>query len=403
MQCSYPNFRFTLRTTNSDGSRRGEILTPHGVVQTPAFIFCATKASIKGLSPQLMHQAGTQIILSNTYHLMLQPGGAVVEHLGGLQKMTGWNAPMLTDSGGFQVFSLGHGSVAAEIKGNRNQHTPQTLIKLTEEGAHFRAYTDGRYQLLTPERSIQTQQQLGADLIVVFDECTPFNVAKEYTRSSMRRSHRWGIRSLNEFQKSHTGRQALYGIVQGGIYKEMRDESTDFVNTHPFFGHAVGGSLGADKAQMYDVVAYTMERLCKDRPVHLLGIGGVSDIFNGVKCGIDTFDCVHPTRLARHGGALLRADQRTENDGYSREHIDLRQRKYQRDDTPIDPHTTDEFLKQFSRGYVHHLLHAGELFGHQIITYHNVKFMNDLMADIRMGIETNTLTVIEKKWTHGIG
>ncbi|USO01672.1 MAG: tRNA guanosine(34) transglycosylase Tgt [Alphaproteobacteria bacterium] len=403
MNCTYPNVNFAVSVNTQGGPRRGKITTLHGVVETPAFIFCATKASIKGLSPQLMRQAGTQIILSNTYHLMLQPGGEAVAQLGGLQRMTGWQGPMLTDSGGFQVFSLGHGSVASEIKGNRTQSAPQTLIKLTEEGAHFRAYTNGKRELLTPERSIQTQQSLGADLIVVFDECTPFNVPKEYTRESMRRSHRWALRSLREFQKKHNGTQALYGIVQGGIYEDMRQESTDFVNTHPFFGHAVGGSLGAHKNQMYDVVSYTLDRLRRDRPVHLLGIGGVRDIFNGVRCGVDTFDCVHPTRLARHGGALLRADQRTATDTFTKEHIDLRQAKYRLDDVPLDPFTADPFLKEFSRGYVHHLLQAGEFLGHQIITYHNVKFMNDLMTDIRYGIETGTLDGVEAKWIGGIG
>lgn len=391
-------FQFTYDTPDpTHRGRLGKIITPHGVIHTPAFIFCATKAAIKALTPDLMRQAGTQIILSNTYHLMLQPGSETVAKLGGLQKMTGWNGPMLTDSGGFQIFSLGHGSVAAEIKGKRNVDRNMSLLKITEDGALFSSYVDGSRQLLTPERSIQTQCLLGADLIVVFDECTPFHVEKTYTASSMRRSHRWALRSLAEFQKLNNGQQKLYGIIQGGVYEDLRDQSTDFVNQHDFWGHAIGGSLGASKTQMYDVVAYTMSRLTRERPVHLLGIGGVADIFAGVQQGIDTFDCVHPTRLARHGGALVQYKD-WDQEGPYREHMNLNNARFALDERPIDPSTNDPFLKQFSRGYIHHLLKAQEMLAQQIITYHNVKFMNNLMHNIRLALQNQTLSDLKKEY-----
>jgi queuine tRNA-ribosyltransferase len=305
---TYENFGFELvKQDDKTRARLGTVTTPHGVINTPNFIFCATKAAMKAITPAQLREAGSQIILSNTYHLMLTPGPEIVEQMGGLQKFTNWRGPMLTDSGGYQIFSMGFGSVSSEIKGKRDTVAmgwDQTLIKIDENGATFRSYVDGSIHYLTPERSVDIQRQLGADLIVVLDECTPFNVDKNYTAESMRRSHRWAIRSLKEFVKTNTGSQALYGIIQGGIYEDLRDESTDFINNHAFFGTAIGGSLGASKKDMHDIVAYTRARVRDDRPVHLLGIGGVRDIFHGVRQGIDTFDCVHPSRLGRHGGAL---------------------------------------------------------------------------------------------------
>lgn len=312
----YPGFDFELTKVASDSKARiGALSTPHGVVHTPNFVFCATKAAMKAVTPEQLRAEDAQIILSNTYHLMLTPGAELVAKMGGLQKMTGWKGPMLTDSGGYQIFSMGYGSVSNEIKGKRDSENlgwNKTLLNIDEQGATFRSYIDGSIHTLTPEKSIDIQRQLGADLIVVLDECTPFNVTKDYTADSMRRSHRWALRCLDHFQTaaktSANGLpQALYGIIQGGVYEDLRQESCDFVNTHGFFGLAIGGSLGATKKDMHEIVAYTRSLLRDDRPVHLLGIGGVRDIFHGVRCGIDTFDCVHPTRLGRHGGALVMA------------------------------------------------------------------------------------------------
>lgn len=389
-------FDFKIKKSSASG-RLGTITTPHGVVETPAFIFCATKAAMKAVSPLQMRSAGTQFILSNTYHLMLQPGGETVRDLGGLQKMTGWNGPMLTDSGGFQIFSLGHGSVASEIKGRRNNHRPKTLLKINEEGAKFKSYINGQTYFLTPEESIKVQRNLGADFIVVLDECTPFHVDKNYTQQSMRMSHRWALRSLEEWRRGDDGTQKLYGIVQGGVYDDLRDESCEFINNNDFYGIAVGGSLGASKQQMHEVVASTMGKLRKDRPVHLLGIGGISDIFAGVACGIDTFDCVHPTRLARHGGALVKPKNNTS--ATSREHINLRNSAFKIDTSPIEPDCLCETCTSASKGYIHHLLKADELLAFTLISIHNVYFMNKLMADIRSSLATDSLESCRKEWT----
>lgn len=396
----YKNFKFDITFNDSKtNARLGKLHTPHGVVETPNFIFCATKASIKGVMPRDMLENGTQIILSNTYHLMIQPGSETVKKLGGLHKMMGWNGPMFTDSGGYQIFSLGHGSVASEIKGKRMSNRPKTLLKITEEGAKFKSYTDGSYHMLTPEKSIQIQRDLGADLIVVLDECTPFHVDKSYTAKSMRMSHRWALRSLEEFKRTDNESQALYGIVQGGIYSDLRKESAEFINNNEFFAHAVGGSLGASKEQMHEIVGTTMSYLSKDRPVHLLGIGGVSDIFNGVTYGIDTFDCVHPTRLARHGGALVPIElKQKQGDETVTEHLNIRNSKYKLDERPIDDTCGCTTCKTYSRGYLHHLFKAEEILGLQLLTIHNVFFMNRLMHAVRNAIKNNTLELERKKW-----
>lgn len=399
---SYPNFSFNITHHASNSrARTGWLVTPHGAIETPAFIFCATKAAMKGIAPTDMRTANTQIILSNTYHLMLNPGSERVAKAGGLHKFMGWDGPMFTDSGGFQIFSLGHGSVAEEIKGKRSNARNQSLVKITEEGASFRSYVDGSKHLLTPERSIHIQRELGADLIVVLDECTPFHVDKKYTERSMLLSHRWALRSYEEFSRHNDGKQALYGIIQGGVYPDLRKMGADFVNNHDFFAHAVGGSLGATKEQMYDVVAMTMEQLDPKRPVHLLGIGGFSDIFNGVENGIDTFDCVHPTRLARHGGALLRPSLHPEAKPSRREHINLRNAIFQEDFTPIDPECGCSTCQNFSRAYLHYLLKAHELLALQAISIHNVFTMNRLLTDIRHAIKTETLAEARCYWLDG--
>lgn len=370
-------FSFKITHQNCKG-RLGILTTPHGVIETPAFIFCATKAAMKSMTMRQVQDAKTQIILSNTYHLMLQPSSEVVERLGGLQKMTGWNGPMLTDSGGFQIFSLGHGSVADEIKARKSKGRPKTLLSIDEDGATFRSYIDGRRYHLTPETSMQIQKELGADLVVVLDECTPFHVDKDYTKQSMERSHRWARRCLDVFNEK---KQALYGIVQGGIYSDLRKESVDFVQDHSFFGIAVGGSLGKTKAQMHDVVQMTMDNVTSKRPVHLLGIGGLSDIVHGASCGIDTFDCVHPTRLARHGGALVDPDKHA-----GKEHINLLNAAYTKDSSPIDETCLCETCGMLSKGYLHHLLKAKELSAYTLISIHNVFFMNRFMEKLRNDI-----------------
>ena len=340
-----------------------------------------------------MRAANTDIILANTYHLMIQPGAETVASMGGLHGFMGWDGPMLTDSGGFQIFSMGHGSVADEIKGRRNQTRAATLSRISEEGAEFRSYLDGSKLFLSPERSIVIQRQLGADLILQLDECTPFHVDRDYTARSMALSQRWGDRCLTEFAAGDDGRQALYGIVQGGVYPDLRHESTAYTADRPFFGTAIGGSLGADKAQMHEVVSYCRPYLHPERPVHLLGIGGIPDILAGVRLGIDTFDCVTPTRVARHGWALVK--------GHRGERINLRNARHRGDPAPIDESCGCETCRHHARGYLHHLLKAGELLSVALITIHNVFTMNRLMAEIRAGIADDTLDAVDRAWLGG--
>ncbi|PWU07083.1 MAG: tRNA guanosine(34) transglycosylase Tgt [Verrucomicrobia bacterium] len=389
----YPNFNFKLIAQDkSTKARCGVLETPHGTIETPNFIFCGTKAAIKGVSTAQAKEAGVDIILSNTYHLLIQPGPDMVAAHGGLHKMMNWDGPMLTDSGGFQIFSLGHGGVAQEIKGKNRTQVPRTLKKIDEEGAVFRSYVDGAIHRLTPELSIDIQRKLGADLILVLDECTPFHSDRNYTAKSMERSHRWELRSLKEFQKTHDGRQALYGIVQGGIYSDLRKVSASFVAEQPFFGQAVGGSLGGSKEQMHDVVGYTAEFLHPERPTHLLGIGGLADIWNGVSFGIDTFDCVHPTRLARHGGALVKSSLNA-----GREHINLKNACYKNDYEPLDPECNN-YSSKFTRAYIHYLFKANELLAGTLLTIHNMAFMMRLAREIRNSIKENKFEEVRKQW-----
>ena len=391
MSSRYPNFSFESTPCSDAGvARIGKITTPHGTVETPAFIFCATKGAMKAVAMPQVKEAHTQIILSNTYHMMLQPGSEVVQKMGGLHKFCGWDGPMLTDSGGFQIFSLGHGSVAEEIKGKKKNALRKSIVKIKEEGASFQSYIDGKKWLLTPEKSIQVQRELGADLIVVLDECTPFHVGKEYTKKSMEMSHRWALRSLAEFDRGNDHTQALYGIIQGGVYEDLRQQGIDFVNEHDFFAHAIGGSLGANKDQMAEVVSFTAPKLKKDRPIHLLGIGGIRDIFMGIRQGVDTFDCVHPTRIARHGGALVR--------GVDREHLQIRNAQYREDASPLEKDCACHVCKTYSRAYLHHLFKAKEILGMQLLTLHNIHFMNALLADIRMALKEGALSLAENKW-----
>lgn len=390
---------FSITQTGPYRARRGVIQTPHGLVQTPAFIFCATKGALKGLTMDQVRQTGAQIILSNTYHLMIHPGSKHIETMGGLHRFMNWDGPLFTDSGGFQIFSLGHGSVSSEIKGSRQQPVKKTLLNVTEEGATFRSYIDGTKYTLTPEISITTQLQLGVDLIVVLDECTPFHLSETETAQSMRRSHRWGQRSLETFSAGPSQGRGLYGIIQGGIWPHLREESCDFVNNQPFFGHAIGGSLGASKTQMYEIVDYTTERLIRTRPIHLLGIGGIQDILTGVSLGIDTFDCVHPTRVARHGGALVSPPLNPSlGQRAQRDHINLHNAHYKTDTSPIDPECLCQTCQSVSKGYLHYLLKAKELSAFAYLTIHNMTFMTSLMKQIRHALEEGTFEDLRAKW-----
>ena len=306
---NYSGFDFKVEVRDSKTrAKLGCLTTPHGQVMTPAFIFCATKGAIRAASPRDLELANVEMILANTYHLLVQPGPEIVAKAGGLHRFMGWSGPLLTDSGGFQIFSLGAGVNSSEVKSNRigagNVKKNKLLLKLDDEGAVFRSFKDGKKYTLTPESAISIQRQLRPDIAVVLDECTPANVERKYTEDSLNLTHRWAKRSLSEFERHHDGTQALYGIVQGGVYQDLRREGAEFVASLPFFGQAVGGCLGEHREAMYEIIEYSMAPLSavkQVRPTHLLGIGGVQDIWEGVGMGVDTFDCVTPTRIARHG------------------------------------------------------------------------------------------------------
>lgn len=381
---------FEVKTKNEFG-RTGVIRTSHGDIETPAFVFCATKGAIKAGWPHMARDSGMQIMLSNTYHLLVSPGSKVIDELGGLQKMTAWNGPMMTDSGGYQIFSLGHGSVSAELKGIRNT-VRKSLVKITEEGAHFKSYKNGDKLFLSPELSVQAQIDFGADLIFVLDECTPFNIKKEETYQSMLLSHRWEQRSVEYFHKHKKPHQSIYGIIQGGVYEEFRKESIEFVNNLDCFGIGIGGSLGKDIKDMEEVMKMIHKNAVTHKPKHLLGIGTIDSILMSVKYDIDTYDCVYPTRLARHGGGLTmysKPDKR---------YINLNNASFANDQRPIDEDCDCITCKSFSRAYLHILLKNKENLAIMALTQHNIQFMNKLMSLIRLNINDKTWNEFLEKW-----
>lgn len=389
----YPNFSFEITHQDPNSKARlGRLTTPHGSIETPNYIFCGTKASVKMMTPADLKAAGTDIILSNTYHLMLQPGSELIETMGGIHKFMGWDGPMLTDSGGFQVFSLGEGTMADEIKGRKKGkgHDNKSLLKITEQGVVFRSHIDGRKIALTPERAMEIQRQIGADLLMQFDECTPYHVSRDYTARSMEMSMRWGDRSLAQFARTHTGRQAVYGIVQGGVYPDLRAQSAAYTRDRAFFGTAVGGCLGGSDAEMETIVQHSLAAAAPDRPVHFLGIGKMKDVFTFVRMGIDTFDCVIPTRLARHGTAFLK--------GAPGETINLKNARFRTDDTPLDEGNAVAASRDYSKAYIHHLLKAGEALGVQLLTQHNIATINRLMREVRAALKAGCLDALEKEW-----
>lgn len=388
------DFKITHRDKNSF-ARRSVYTTPHGTFETPNFIFCATKAAMKNLSPFQMKEANTSIILANTYHLMLRPGADLIAEMGGLHKFTGWDGPMMTDSGGFQIFSMKHGGQTNEVNGRQSYSRQKTLLNLDEDGATFRSYLDGKIFHLTSESSMDIQDKLGADIVMQYDELTASTDDYDYTARSMERSLRWGDRSINAMVRlDRHGRgmpaQGLYGIIQGGVYPKLRIENMQYVLDRPYFGTAYGGCFGETLDDFYEVFEQAAPHMQSNRPVHLLGFGGIRNIFRCVRQGIDTFDCVSPTRIARHGWAMMK--------GVPGERINLRNTKYMRDKTPLDPNSALICDQHFTRGYIHHLLRVNEQLASQIISQHNVHVLTTLMAEIRQAIQDGTLDQLEKQW-----
>ncbi len=352
----------------------------------------ATRGAVKTLEPRDVAALGYEMILGNTFHLFLAPGPELVAELGGLNRFMRWERPIITDSGGFQVFSMGHGGVADEIKGRRGQGPAAgsngSIVAIEESGVRFRSYLDGGERFLGPETSMAVQAALGSDIALAFDECTPFHATRDYTARSMERTHRWLARCLSWHEREGPAEQAVYGIVQGGVEHDLRLVSAAAVASSRCPGIAIGGSLGQDKDQMYEVVSWTageLQRLAPQRPRHLLGIGEVDDLIAGVELGIDTFDCAMPTRLGRHGVALV-------PDPGARWRVDLVKSRWRRSPEPImEGCPCPTCSAGHSRAYLHYLLRARELTGPRLVTLHNLSFIARLMADLRAAIDDRRL------------
>jgi len=354
--------------------------TAHGDLATPAFVPLATKGSVKGMLPDEVASLGYEMVLGNTYHLMLNPGSERIAAFGGLHEFMSWGGPIITDSGGFQVFSLAHGAVADEVKGRRGRPPLEGgVLEIGEEGVRFRSYIDGAEQFLSPERSMEVQAQLGSDIALVFDECTPFRADRDYTAASTERTHRWLERCLMWHGENGPERQAVYGIVQGGTHEDLRHESAEVIAAAGVDGIAIGGTLGRDKSQMRTVLDTALERLPGDAPKHLLGIGEPDDLVEGIARGIDTFDCAVPTRLGRHGMALAPLPDR-------RFRFDIRNRREAESRGPLVEGCPCPACERFSRGYVHYVSRAEELTGVRLVTLHNLVYTQAILRGAREAI-----------------
>ena len=348
----------------TDGAaRRGRLTLAHGVVETPVFMPVGTYGTVKAMTPRDLNEIGAQICLGNTFHLWLRPGLEVVGAHGGLHRLMGWDKPILTDSGGFQVFSLG------------------ALRKITEEGVKFSSPIDGRKLFLTPEESMRIQHTLNSDIVMIFDECTPYPATHAQAADSMRMSLRWARRSRDEHNRLENS-NALFGIVQGGMYEALRDESLAGLNEIGFDGMAIGGlSVGEPKEEMERILAHTAPRLPTHKPRYLMGVGTPEDLVHGVQAGIDMFDCVMPTRNARNGHLFTRFGD-----------VRIKNAQYKNDLRPLDESCDCYTCRNFSRAYLHHLFRVGEILGAQLNTIHNLRYYQTLMHELRKAIATGTLT-----------
>jgi queuine tRNA-ribosyltransferase len=353
-------FAFALLARDG-AARRGRIATAHGSIETPAFMPVGTAATVKAMTPEAVAETGAEIVLANTYHLMLRPGAERVARLGGLHRFMNWPGPILTDSGGYQVMSL------AELR------------QIDEEGVAFRSHIDGSRHLLTPERSVEIQHALDADISMAFDECTPFPATEEEAASSMRRSMRWADRSRAAF-RPRPG-YALFGIVQGGVHPDLRAESAEVLQAIGFEGSAVGGlAVGEGQEAMFRTLEATVPHLPEDRPRYLMGVGKPGDIVGAVVRGIDMFDCVLPTRSGRTGQAFTR-----------RGSVNIRNARHLDDPRPLDEGCACPACRSYSRAYLHHLWRAEEILGQILLTWHNLRYYQDLMAGLRAAIEAERL------------
>jgi queuine tRNA-ribosyltransferase len=354
------NFRYQ-KLAQDGAARRGKITTAHGEIDTPAFMPVGTAATVKGMLPEQVAETGAQILLGNTYHLMLRPGAERVAALGGLHQFMNWDKPILTDSGGYQVMSL------------------SKLRKITEQGVTFQSHIDGSKHNLTPERSIEIQHLLDADITMSFDECTPFPAEKAVAAESMRRSMRWAQRSRNAFvQRNGYG---IFGIVQGGVYPDLRAESAAALKQIGFHGYAIGGlAVGEGQKLMFQTLETTVPHLPEDAPRYLMGVGKPPDIVGSVLRGVDLFDCVLPTRSGRTAQAFTR-----------RGTLNFMNARHADDPRPLDPDCSCYTCRSYSRAYIHHLLKCQEMLGPMLLTRHNLHYYQELMAGLRGAIEAGTL------------
>jgi queuine tRNA-ribosyltransferase len=373
--------RLRFEITARDGAARaGRLHTSSGVVQTPAFIPLATRGSVRSLTAAEVAGLGYEMVLGNTFHLMLSPGADRIASLGGLHRFMGWDRAIITDSGGFQVFSLAHGTVADEVKGRRGTRPGRgSVLEIGEEGVRFRSYVDGSEHFMGPEESMAVQGQLGSDIALAFDECTPYHADRDYTARSTERTHRWLDRCLDWHEREGPRSQAVFGIVQGGVHEDLRRISAEFVSEAPVDGVAIGGTLGRDKDEMRGVVGMTVAHLPVEVPRHLLGIGEPDDLVHGIGLGIDVFDCAVPTRLARHGMALApRPDHRYR--------LDIRKAEFALDESPLVEGCPCATCAAHTRAYVHYLSRAEELTGVRLLVFHNLTYVERLVEGCRAAI-----------------
>ena len=474
-------FRFKLlhhdKTTRA---RAGEIHTPHGMIETPAFVPVGTQATVKSLTPDELASLGVELFFVNTYHAYLRPGLEVIQKFGGLHQFMNWQRPLITDSGGVQVFSLGRKKISKDVhnapqalalalrggvdeipplrlrggqeelrkgateevvlasKFSGDERSMGKLVKIDEDGVTFTSHWDGSVHRFTPEFSMQLQHQLGADIHIAFDECTPYPTTHEYALKAMNRTHRWAKRSLEEHKKlwlsCHSGNpdksgkksiadasnsdklrdpstslgmtksyQALYGVVQGSIFKDLREQSADFISNLDFDGIAIGGvSVGESKQEMREVCQWVVPRLPEDKARHLLGVGEIDDIFVATENGMDTFDCVQPTRLARMGHLLVNYPisnkYQLSNNPIKKFQLDINKTQFSKDILPIDPKCVCYTCRNFSRAYIHHLFRVRELLAYRLATIHNLHFVLELVKNIRSSITDGTYLQFKEKF-----
>ncbi|HJA90585.1 MAG TPA: tRNA guanosine(34) transglycosylase Tgt [Candidatus Jeotgalibaca merdavium] len=357
-----PAIRYRLiKKEKHTGARLGEIITPHGTFQTPMFMPVGTLATVKSMAPEELKDMGSQIILSNTYHLWLRPGADLVEEAGGLHKFMNWDKGILTDSGGFQVFSLAE---------NR---------KITEEGVHFRNHLNGSKMFLSPEKAIDIQNKLGADIIMSFDECPPFDESYDYIKRSVERTSRWADRGLKAHKKAD--QQGLFGIIQGAGYKDLRMQSAKDLVGMDFPGYSIGGlSVGETKEEMNEVLDYITPVIPDHKPRYLMGVGAPDSLIDGVIRGVDMFDCVLPTRIARNGTCMT-----------SKGRLVVKNAIYERDFRPLDENCSCYTCQNYTRAYIRHLFKADETFGLRLTSYHNLHFLINLMTQVRQAIMDDNL------------